>query len=197
MKIAVVSGGFDPIHSGHIEYLKAASTIGNKLVVCLNSDAWLEKKKGKFFLPLQERKIILENLKVVDKVIDFKDDSLGSAMNGLLKVKDIFPNDEIIFCNGGDRNIANIPEMQLHGFTFCFDVGGDEKQNSSSWILKNWSYQFTERIWGKFYDLFQEEGTKVKELVISPKKGMSFQKHNFRNEFWLVLQGQCIVNYSS
>jgi len=56
MKIALVSGGFDLIHSGHIEYLKAASTIGDKLVVCLNSDSWLEKK-GKFFLPFMKEKL--------------------------------------------------------------------------------------------------------------------------------------------
>ena len=71
MKIIVVSGGFDPIHSGHIAYLKSAREIGDKLVVALNSDEWLIKKKGKNFLPFSERKDILTNLKMIDKVIDF------------------------------------------------------------------------------------------------------------------------------
>ena len=77
MKIAVVSGGFDPIHSGHIAYLNSASKIGDILIVCLNSDSWLEKKKGQYFLPFHERKNILENLSMVSKVIDLEDDDEG------------------------------------------------------------------------------------------------------------------------
>lgn len=196
MKIAVVSGGFDPVHSGHIEYLKAASTIGDKLVVCLNSDSWLEKKKGKFFLPFKERKIILENLSMVSQVIDFDDDNIGSAINGLNKVKKNFPNDKIIFCNGGDRHKQNIPEMILDDISFSFSVGGDNKKNSSSWILKEWSYPLTKRIWGDFFDLFQDNYVKVKELIIYPNQGMSLQRHFKRNELWLVSKGKCIVNYS-
>ena len=91
MKISVVSGGFDPIHSGHISYLKEASEISNKLVVCLNSDVWLAKKKGKPFLPFAERKCILESIKYVDEVISFKDDELGSCINGIEKVSKKIP----------------------------------------------------------------------------------------------------------
>ena len=82
MKIIVVSGGFDPIHSGHIAYFKAARSYGDKLIIALNSDAWLEKKKGKAFMPFNERKIIIENLTFVDEVIDFEDDDLGSCIKG-------------------------------------------------------------------------------------------------------------------
>ena len=85
MKISVVSGGFDPLHSGHISYLKEAKNYGEKLIVALNSDDWLIKKKGKFFLPFSERKIILESLKYVDEVIDFEDDKQGSCINALKK----------------------------------------------------------------------------------------------------------------
>ena len=84
---------------------------GDKLIVALNSDQWLINKKGKFFMNFEERKIIIENLSVVDRVIDFEDDSYGSAANALEKTKKLFPNDEIIFANGGDRNKDNIPEM--------------------------------------------------------------------------------------
>ena len=129
MKIIVVSGGFDPIHSGHIAYLKAAKECGDKLVVALNSDAWLTNKKNKFFMPFKERKIIIENLSSVDSVISFEDDEKGSAINALMKIKEIYPNDEIFFANGGDRNKSNIPEMSVNGIDFLFGVGGDDEDS--------------------------------------------------------------------
>lgn len=196
MKIAVISGGFDPIHSGHIAYIKNASGFGAKLIVLLNSDEWLIKKKERFFMPFYERKLILENLKYVHKVIAFDDDDLGSCINGLIKVKEMYPEDEIVFCNGGDRDSENIPEMTVQDVNFEFSVGGEDKLNSSSWILKNWAYPMEKRIWGEFYDLFKDNNIKVKELVISPGKGMSFQRHKKRNEFWLVSKGSCDVRHS-
>jgi len=196
MKIIIVSGGFDPIHSGHIAYFKSARSLGDKLVVALNSDQWLINKKGKFFMPFNERKAIIENFADVDIVINFEDDNLGSATNALIKVKEMFPEDDIAFANGGDRNKGNIPEMSVEGIEFIFSVGGDDKKNSSSWILKKWQYYHEDRIWGSFYNLFEGEGVKVKELIVDPGKGMSFQKHFKRHEIWLVSQGSCVVNYS-
>jgi len=196
MKIIIVSGGFDPIHSGHIAYFKSARNLGDKLVVALNSDQWLINKKGKFFMPFNERKAIIENFADVDKVISFEDDDLGSATNALIKVKEMYPEDDIAFANGGDRNKGNIPEMSVEGIEFIFSVGGDDKKNSSSWILKKWQYYHEDRIWGSFYNLFEGEGVKVKELIVDPGKGMSFQKHFKRHEIWLVSQGSCVVNYS-
>ena len=196
MKIIIVSGGFDPIHSGHIAYFKSARSLGDKLVVALNSDQWLINKKGKFFMPFNERKAIIENFADVDIVINFEDDDIGSATNALIKVKEMFPEDDIAFANGGDRNKGNIPEMSVEGVEFIFSVGGDDKKNSSSWILKKWQYYHEDRIWGSFYNLFEGEGVKVKELIVDPGKGMSFQKHFKRHEIWLVSQGSCVVNYS-
>ena len=196
MKIAVISGGFDPLHSGHLSYLKAAASYGDKLIVCLNSDQWLIKKKGKFFMPFFERQIIVQNLKFVDEVIAFKDDELGSCINGLINIKKRYPKDQIIFCNGGDRNKENIPEMSVKDIIFQFSVGGDKKQNSSSWILKDWKLESEERVWGKYYNLHHDKNLKVKELIVDPGKGMSFQKHFFRNEIWLVSRGKCLVNFS-
>ena len=196
MKISVVSGGFDPIHSGHISYINAAKKYGDYLIIALNSDDWLREKKGKEFMPFEERKSILENIKNVDEVVGFKDDSIGSCINALEKIKAKFPNDEIIFCNGGDRGRENIPEMTVSGIKFEFSVGGDDKKNSSSWILKNWKYEKERRGWGEFFNLFEDDQVKVKELIIEPKKGMSLQKHHKRSEIWLVSQGKCLVNYS-
>ena len=196
MKISVVSGGFDPIHSGHIEYFEAAKKHGDKLVVALNSDQWLENKKGKFFMPFNERKAIIESIGCIDEVIDFEDDEIGSCIQALEKAKKLFPADQLFFANGGDRNDGNIPEMTVDGIKFLFSVGGDDKKNSSSWILKNWQYYHEERLWGSFYNLFEEDQVKVKELIVHPGKGMSFQKHFKRSEIWLVSKGSCIVNYS-
>ena len=196
MKIIIVSGGFDPIHSGHIAYFNNAKALGDKLVVALNSDNWLINKKGKFFMPFDERKAIIENLSSVDSVIDFDDDDIGSATNALIKIKEMYPNDIIAFANGGDRNKGNIPEMSVDGIEFLFSVGGDDKKNSSSWILKKWQYYHEERLWGSFYNLFEEEQVKVKELIVDPGKGMSFQKHFKRHEIWMVSRGSCVVNFS-
>ena len=196
MKISVVSGGFDPIHSGHISYINAAKQFGDYLIIALNSDEWLRQKKGKEFMPFEERKSILKNIKNVDEVLDFEDDDLGSCINALEKIKMKFPADEIIFCNGGDRGKENIPEMSVDGITLEFSVGGDDKKNSSSWILKNWKYDKERRVWGEFFNLFEDDQVKVKELIIEPNKGMSLQKHHKRSEIWLVSQGKCLVNYS-
>ena len=196
MKISVVSGGFDPIHSGHISYICSAKNFGEYLIVALNSDEWLKNKKGKAFMPFNERKIVIENLKDVDEVIDFADDDMGSCIEALKKIKNKYPDAEITFCNGGDRGKDNIPEMNLEGINFEFSVGGDDKLNSSSWILKSWKYESEERVWGEFFNLFEDDQVKVKELVIKPGKGMSLQKHYKRSEIWLVSQGKCLINYS-
>ena len=196
MKIAVVSGGFDPIHSGHISYLKSAKEEADHLIVALNSDDWLVKKKKKVFMPFEERKNIIKNIAVVDEVISFEDDNQGSCINALEDIKKRYPNDKILFCNGGDRKKNNIPEMKVKGINFKFGIGGDEKRNSSSWLLKKWKFENENRVWGSFYNLFDSREVKVKELIVNPKKGMSFQRHYKRNEIWLVTQGSCEVVFS-
>jgi cytidyltransferase-like protein len=196
MKIVVVSGGFDPLHSGHIAYFKAAKKLGDKLVVALNSDEWLTAKKGKYFMPYKERSEIISHLTMIDNVIDFEDDGFGSCALGLTKVLQMYPNDQIIFANGGDRNEGNIHEMGVEGVEFVFSVGGDDKKNSSSWILKEYKYDSEDRLWGKFYNLFTDDVLKVKELIIFPKKGLSFQRHQYRSEIFFVSKGSCLINYS-
>ena len=139
MRIVLVTGGFDPLHSGHIAYFDAAKKLGDVLIVGVNSDNWLVRKKGKPFMPWGERALIVSNLKMVDGIRHF-DDSDGSARDAIRKVLQNYPNDDIIFANGGDRKLDNIPEMDVESerLEFAFCVGGDDKKNSSSWILENY-----------------------------------------------------------
>jgi cytidyltransferase-like protein len=194
-KIVLVTGGFDPLHSGHIAYFESAKKLGNILVVGVNSDAWLTRKKGAPFMPLLERTNIVRNLQMVDFVIDF-DDADGSARRAIQLVRQSYPQDQIIFANGGDRTNDNIPEMSGSdsNVKFVFGVGGFNKANSSSWILEEWKAPKTERPWGYYRVLHDVPGTKVKELTVNPGCSLSMQRHWKRAEYWLVSEGQCVVN---
>jgi len=192
MKIVIATGGFDPIHSGHIAYLNAARKLGDSLMVGLNSDAWLERKKGRAFMPFLEREHILMNIKAVDSVYGF-DDRDGSACQLLAWVKEQFPYAEIVFANGGDRTKENIPEMSVDGVEFVFGVGGEDKANSSSWILEDWKAPKTYRPWGYYRVLYDIPGTKVKELVVEPGKQLSMQRHRMRSEYWKVTEGMAQI----
>ena len=193
MNIVLVTGGFDPLHSGHIEYFKAARQLGNLLVVGVNSDAWLARKKGRSFMPVSERKAIIENIYQVHRVIEFNDDD-GSAIDAIRQVKEMFPNYKVVFANGGDRTKDNIPEMVFDDVEFAFGVGGTNKANSSSWILEEWKAPKTERPWGYYRVLYDVVGTKVKELTVEPGQKLSMQRHESRAEHWHVAEGQCIVH---
>jgi len=189
MKIVLVTGGFDPLHSGHIEYFKAARELGDYLVVGVNSDDWLTRKKGRPFMPMEERMSIIQHLGMVDHVIDF-DDQDNTAVNAICKIKNMWKNIDIIFANGGDRTAENIPEMEsFKDVEFVFGVGGNDKKNSSSWILKQWSQPTTERDWGTYTVLDKNGGWQVKELAFHMGKSLSDQRHFYRSEHWHVVQG--------
>jgi cytidyltransferase-like protein len=193
MKIVLVTGGFDPLHSGHIEYFKAAKALGDKLIVGLNSDAWLERKKGRAFMPLSERRAIVGSMRDVDSTLAF-DDSDGSACALLRELKTSYSYASIVFANGGDRTADNIPEMTVEGVEFAFGVGGENKANSSSWILEDWKAPKTERPWGYYRVLHEVAGTKVKELTINPGQKLSMQRHTHRAEHWHVTEGMCQID---
>ena len=135
-KLSLVTGGFDPIHSGHIRYFKEARAFTDYLVVGLNGDPWLTRKKGQYFQSWKERADIVRHLDMVDAVISW-DDSDESACGAIAKCLEI--SDQVIFCNGGDRARDNTQEFDKYKkddrVKFEWSVGGTEKMNSSSWIL--------------------------------------------------------------
>jgi cytidyltransferase-like protein len=194
-KIVLITGGFDPLHSGHIAYFKAAKTLGDILIVGLNSDDWLVRKKGAAFMPWNERLCIINNLSMVDEVFTFDDDD-GSAKHFIQQARAHYPDAELIFANGGDRTKDNIPEMDVVdcNLSFAFGVGGENKMNSSSWILQEWKAPKTERPWG-YYRVLHEQGkeVKVKELTVEPGKCLSMQRHQDRAEHWFVSEGTATV----
>lgn len=193
-KIILVTGGFDPIHSGHIEYIKEARKLG-RVVVGVNSDEWLTRKKGQPFMQINDRLDIINNLKDVMSAFTF-DDSDGSAKEAIKYVRGMFPKNHIIFANGGDRTLDNIPEMDIKddNVSFEFGVGGEDKKNSSSWILSEWKAPKTERPWG-YYRVLHTDGhhTKVKELTVNPGQSLSMQRHQHRSEHWVVSEGRAVI----
>ena len=195
MKIVLITGGFDPLHSGHIAYFKAAKTLGDILIVGLNSDDWLVRKKGAAFMPWNERLCIINNLSMVDEVYTFDDDD-GSAKHFIQQARAHYPDAELIFANGGDRTKDNIPEMDVidSNLSFVFGVGGEDKKNSSSWILQEWKAPKTERQWGYYRVLHEVPGMKVKELTVNPGCSLSMQRHQHRAEYWIVSEGEAVVN---
>lgn len=133
--VVAVSGGFDPIHIGHVRMFDRARAMGDELVVILNNDNWLRKKKGFSFMPEAERKEVIEALRSVDRVVitGHKPDDPDTSVSRELRA--IKPD---IFANGGDRKLDNIPEVAVCdaiGCTMVFNIGKGGKIQSSSWLL--------------------------------------------------------------
>jgi cytidyltransferase-like protein len=133
-RVVAVSGGFDPIHVGHVRMIQEAKAMGDELVVIINNDNWLRKKKGFSFMPQEQRKEIIEALAGVDRVVltDHMPDT--EDMSVCVALREIKPN---IFANGGDRFADNIPEAILCkelGIETVFQVGRGGKVQSSSWL---------------------------------------------------------------
>ncbi len=150
-RIVAVSGGFDPLHIGHVRLFKEAKKLGDKLVVILNNDNWLRKKKGKEFMKEKDRKEIIESIECVDEVfiskhsksIDYNDPLSRSVCKELEKIR---PH---IFANGGDRFADDIPEFKLCndlGIKMVFNLGKGGKVRSSSELLNKYSKTKNKRV---------------------------------------------------
>ena len=222
-KVIILSGGFDPIHSGHVEMFKNAREQADFVIVCLNSDDWLKKKKGINFLDFEERSNIIRSMKYVDEIVSFEDDLFGSVVNGIKKVIDnkdsyqkiltdkTYLTDGELYCeelceiefyfgNGGDRNSKSTPSLEQK---FCEDNGigliwglGGNKSNSSSWILnryRDWHFEMTDRAWGNYKVVYQDTNKKVKIIEVMPNSSLSLQSHDKRSEHWVVVEGTANV----
>ncbi len=138
-KVVVVSGGFDPIHIGHIRMFQEAKKLGDKLIVIVNNDNWLKMKKGKEFMKEYERKEIIEAIVGVDRVVISKHTKNTKDRSVCKELYKIQPD---IFANGGDRFADNVPEAQLCrklGIKMVFNIGQGGKVRSSSDLLKKYS----------------------------------------------------------
>ena len=196
-KIIILSGGFDPIHSGHIAMFEEARNLG-QIVVLLNSDDWLKRKKGNFFMDWNNRNSVVSNLKGVIDVLPF-DDTDGTAVQGILDVAKKYAGHEIFFANGGDRNKDTTPESKFckeNSINELFNIGGG-KTAASSDILRLWKDSPMERPWGEWhcYKEFNidKAKAKIKSLIVKPGKQLSYQKHSFRNEHWFVIKGNATI----
>lgn len=182
--ILCVSGGFDPLHGGHLSMFQEVMT-KSKLVVILNSDAWLIRKKGFYFLPWEQRANIIKALEGVEDVVAV-DDSDDTVCEALKRLQPKY------FVNGGDRKPNNTPEKSLCdalGIEMLWDIGGG-KLNSSSDIAKR---AWVTRAWGKYVTLDEGEGYKVKKLIVEPGKATSLQEHAHRSEFWSVVKSDASI----
>jgi len=138
MKLAIVSGGFDPVHVGHIELFERAKDMADDLCVIVNDDSFLERKKGKSFMPLNERLKIIESLKPVTMAVESSDED-DTVCNTLQWIKELYKNkyEDMMFCNGGDRTgKGDTPEhiaCEQIGIKPVYGLG--KKIQSSSWLL--------------------------------------------------------------
>ena len=185
----LVTGGFDPIHSGHLDYFEDAKLLSTTLIVGVNSDEWLRRKKGRPFMSWESRKRIIDQMNIVDYVIDF-DDSDDTACDAIKQCLNDF--DKVIFCNGGDRTEDNTPEYRKYKnnkrVEFKYSIGG-KKTESSSELLDAYSNPITYRTWGHYRVLYEGKDYKVKELVINPHSELSMQRHKHRSETWNLVSG--------
>lgn len=136
--VVAVSGGFDPLHIGHVRMFEEARKLGDKLVVILNNDNWLQKKKGVVFMPARERKELIASLRSVDAVVLTRHPKNPTDMSVVGELQRVRPH---IFANGGDRTKKNVPEVAVCKDINCkmvFNVGDGGKVQSSSWLLKGY-----------------------------------------------------------
>lgn len=195
-KVVVISGGFDPIHVGHVRLINAAKKLGDELIVLLNNDNWLMAKKGYVFMSEKERAEVLKGLSAVGRVIitkHKKNDTDRSVSKELARLK---PD---IFANGGDRKTtAHIPEADIckkYGIKMVFNVGPGGKVQSSSWLTGKIAGKaiLDVRPWGQEEILKSAPYYWVKMLTVDAGQRFSLQIHHHRTEIWICVAGDLIA----
>ncbi len=204
-KVVAVSGGFDPMHFGHVRYLQEARKLGDSLVVILNNDHWLKAKKGFVFMPEKERVEVLEAMSVVDRVVLTKhkkgmNNASARERSVALELARIKP---AIFANGGDRDEKNAadPHSSLYwdievckklGTKMVFGVGAGGKVQSSSWLTKKVASLGTTDIrpWGYMHTHKAEPTFWIKTIHVAPGRRLSLQEHKYRAETWVCVEGE-------
>jgi cytidyltransferase-like protein len=134
--VMILSGGFDPVHVGHLRMIQAAAEMADEVVVGVNSDDWLMRKKGYVFMPHAERVEIIQGFDGCAKAVGF-DDGDSTASDLLRAVREMYPDKTIAFGNGGDRTSDNIPETPAAEETcieLVWSVGGGKVQSSSTLV---------------------------------------------------------------
>lgn len=191
-RVVAVSGGFDPVHVGHIRMFEEARKLGDTLVVILNNDHWLRMKKGFVFMPEKERKEVIEALGMVDKVVlteHRKGDTDRSVSRELRKLR---PH---IFANGGDRkdrdDIPEAPVCEAVGVEMVFGIGKGGKVQSSSWLTAAAPKGKIEvRPWGTMERFAGTDRWWVKKITLNPGGVLSLQRHKGRHELWMAVEGE-------
>ncbi len=185
----VVSGGFDPLHIGHIKMFQEAAKLTSKLIVIVNNDDFLIQKKGYVFMPIEERMEIIKNISVVDKVVKSIDTDLTvcQTLNQLAKKENI-----IVFANGGDRQSEkDIPETTVcrdNQIEMKFNIGGGKIQSSSSLVSTT-----VNKPWGSYKVFEKDKDYLIKIITVNPGEKLSLQSHKHRSEYWQVISGIATV----
>lgn len=189
--VVAVSGGWDPVHEGHVALLEAAAELGDMLVVGVNDDAWLYNKKGYVFMNADARIKVLESMRCVDAAFAFQSDSEGSAAPFIETVLNKFPNSRVIFANGGDRHYSVTPETSISNkrLEFAWGVGGNDKPNSSSRLIDTPALTYVDRPWGTYQVLSVSNEHKIKTVVVEPGSSTSLQSHQHRSEHFVCVGG--------
>ena len=194
---ALLSGGFDPVHIGHLAMIKEASDLASEVIILLNSDKWLTRKKGKPFMVETQRAPILQEFTSVSEVIIQKDDDDDSSNNAIIEFHKDHKDKSICYCNGGDRSQENkIRESIICkdlGINLEFGIGGIHKLESSSNLTKNHLSDVEKRPWGNFHIIAKGKGYQIKEINIAPGKKQSLQRHKHRSEYWQIISGKGMV----
>ena len=192
---ALVSGGFDPIHVGHLRMFQDAKKIADKVILLLNNDEWLIKKKGKPFMNQNQRKEILEEFISISEVIIQTSSEASSSLAIEEFVKKIQINQFVIVMAETEVILKILRETEICdklNVNLEFGIGG-KKIESSSNLTKNYLGEYEKRPWGNYHIIAKNLGYQIKEIKVSMNSKLSLQKHQNRAEFWQIIRGNCKV----